>query len=57
MLNLILREADYRKASIIRNRLNERYGKDTAKALSPNRIEVNVPDQYKKQKSVTESIT
>lgn len=50
MLNLILREADYRKASIIRNRLNERYGRDTAKALSPNRIEVKVPSQYKKQK-------
>ena len=56
MLNLMLREADYRKASIIRNRLNERYGKNIAKALSPNRIELKVPGQYKKQKAKFVSI-
>lgn len=47
---LRLRRPDYRLASVIRNRLNERYGPNVAKALSPSDIEVRVPEEYHRQK-------
>jgi flagellar basal body P-ring protein FlgI len=47
---LLLRQADYKVASLIRNRLNERFGDDVAKALSPSLIELQAPSKYKNQK-------
>jgi len=48
--NLVLRQPDYKIASTIRNRLNERFGSGTAKAISPSKIEFNVPWKYQRQK-------
>jgi hypothetical protein len=50
MVNLALRQPDYRVASRIRNRLNERFGNETAKAVSESLIELKVPAKYKAQK-------
>ena len=49
-INLALRQPDYRIASVIRNKLNERFGRDIAKAVSPGQIELKVPAEYKEQK-------
>jgi hypothetical protein len=49
-INLILRKPDYRITSLIRNRLDERFGYGTAKAVSPKMIELSMPDRYKAQK-------
>jgi hypothetical protein len=49
-ISLALRRPDYRTASLIRNRLNERFGEGTAKALSPSHIELKVPAEYGEQK-------
>ena len=49
-LNIALRLPNYKIASLIRDRLNERFGKDTAKAVSPGQIELKVPAKYKEQK-------
>jgi len=46
-IGLELRKPDYRTASRIRNLLNERFGYDTAKAVSARRIEISVPPKYK----------
>jgi len=46
-INLVIRKPDYRVISLIRNRLDERFGYGTAKAVSPGRIELNVPDKYR----------
>lgn len=43
---LRLRKPDYRMASLIRNRLSERYGPNLARALSPSDIEVRIPPDY-----------
>jgi len=45
-----LRQPDYRIASAIRNRLNERFGDKTAKAVSHNQVELSVPAEYTGQK-------
>ncbi|MHC4395007.1 MAG: flagellar basal body P-ring protein FlgI [Planctomycetota bacterium] len=50
VLSLVLRRPDYKVSSIIRNLLNERFGEETAKAISQNLIEVKVPAKYRKQK-------
>ena len=47
---LVLRRPDYKIASAIRNRLDERFGNGTARATSPSTVEVKVPWKYKKQK-------
>ena len=47
---LAVRKPDYRSTSDIRNRLNELFGADAARAVSPGRIEVTVPDRYREQK-------
>ncbi len=47
---LIVRKPDYRSTSNIRNRLNELFGGDTAKAVSPSQIEVTVPAEYRERK-------
>ena len=50
IINLVIRRPDYRVTSLVRNRLDERFGYDTAKAISPGRIELNVPAKYRRQK-------
>ncbi len=47
---LRLRRPDFRVASVIRNRLSERYGPNIAKALSPSDIEVRIPLEYRRRK-------
>ena len=49
-VRLALQRPDYRIASIIRNRLNERFGDGTAEAVSPGQIELRVPAKYREQK-------
>jgi len=46
-INVVIRRPDFRVTSLVRNRLDERFGYGTAKALSPNRIELSVPDKYR----------
>ncbi len=43
---LILNEADYRTAAAIRNRINERFGDQTADAVTPGDIEIRFPPEY-----------
>ena len=47
---LVLKRPDYRITSLIRNKLNERFGSDTAKAVSLGQIELKVPAEYEGQK-------
>lgn len=46
-MNLEVRNPNYERTSRIRNRLNERFGYDTARAASPSRIELTVPAKYR----------
>ncbi len=46
-ISLELRRPDFRTASRIRNRLNERFGLGAAEAVSPARIELMVPAKYR----------
>ncbi|MGA1980545.1 MAG: flagellar basal body P-ring protein FlgI [Sedimentisphaerales bacterium] len=55
-INLGLRRPDYKTASLICSKLNGRFGDGTARAVSPNQIELKVPDAYKKQKQRFASI-
>jgi flagellar basal body P-ring protein FlgI len=48
-INIGLRRPDYRMAALIRDRLNARFGSDTAKAVSPGQIELKVPPEYWQQ--------
>ncbi len=50
IINLVIRKPDYRITSLVRNRLDERFGFGIAKAVSASRIELNVPAKYKEQK-------
>ncbi len=50
-VNLALRIPDYRVASQIRNRINERFGYETAMAIAPGNIELRVPTKYIDAKS------
>jgi len=47
---LMLRQPDYKIASLIRNRLNEQFGDDAARAPAPGLIELKTPPKYKNQK-------
>lgn len=47
---LSLRKPDYKIASLIRNRINERFGNNIAKAKSLEIIELEIPSKYKNQK-------
>ncbi|MFQ6036277.1 MAG: flagellar basal body P-ring protein FlgI [Sedimentisphaerales bacterium] len=49
-VNLVFHKQDYRIASLVRNRLDGRFGYGIAKAVSPSRIELKVPAKYKGQK-------
>jgi len=44
---VVLSRPDFEMASKVRNRLNERFGEGVAKAISPARIEVTVPAEYR----------
>jgi hypothetical protein len=44
--HLILNEPSFRQASLVRNLINNRFGFDTAKAVSPAQVDVRVPAQY-----------
>jgi hypothetical protein len=46
-ISLELRRPDFRTASRIRNRLNERFGLRAAEAVSPARVELMVPAEYR----------
>jgi flagellar basal body P-ring protein FlgI len=50
MIGLSLRKPDFATANLIRNRLNERFGEATAKAVSESLIELTIPARYNKQK-------
>jgi len=45
-ISLVLRRPDYRAASQIRNRINGRFGYETALALTPGNIELHIPTKY-----------
>ncbi len=49
-ISFVLRQPDYKIANAIRNKLTERFGAGTAKAVSPSQVEVEVPAEYKEQK-------
>jgi len=49
-ITMVLRRPNYGTANTIRNRLNMRYGSDTAKAVSDSQIELKVPERYKGQR-------
>lgn len=47
---LILEKPDFKMANVIRNRLNERFGRDIARAVSSGRIELKIPSNYKEDR-------
>lgn len=49
-VSLALRSPDYKTAAAIRNKLNERFGPETATAISSGQIELKIPNRYKEQK-------
>ena len=49
-VSLALRHPDYKTAALIRNKLNEHFGPDTAKAITAGQIQLKVPARYKEQK-------
>jgi hypothetical protein len=49
-VSLALRQPDYKMSNTIRNLLNERFGSDTAKAVSDSQIDLKIPEKYKNQK-------
>lgn len=50
-ITLSLIKPDFRAAAYIRNRINQRFGKDTANAISDRIINVSVPQNYKDKKA------
>ncbi len=49
-ITLVLNSPDFRVANVIRNRINERFGEKTAKAISDAQIELYIPVRYQTQK-------
>ncbi|HOQ04258.1 MAG TPA: flagellar basal body P-ring protein FlgI [Anaerohalosphaeraceae bacterium] len=49
-LSLVLREPSFQAVNVIRNRLNERFGPDTATAVSSSEISLKIPPRYREQK-------
>jgi hypothetical protein len=47
---MVLNQPNYYAASAIRNRINERFGPNTANAVSRDEIQVTIPTQYHNQK-------
>ena len=58
---LALFKADYLVANAIRNRINERFGPNTARAVLPNEIDLNIPAKFRYNKerflSMVESLS
>jgi hypothetical protein len=50
-ISLALLKPNFTAANAIRNRLNERFGSGTAKAVSPAEIRIQIPSRYKNQKT------
>jgi flagellar basal body P-ring protein FlgI len=46
-ITLALLKPDFQTAAIIRNRINQRFGRDVASAVSPEIIYLSVPDEFK----------
>jgi hypothetical protein len=55
-ITLVLRGRGYTIANSVRNCLEERFGGGVTKAVSPDRIELIVPDKYREQKQKFASI-
>jgi len=55
-IRILLRQPDYRTSSILRNRINERFGGEAARALSPSVIEIKSPKKYRKRKRRFQSL-
>ena len=49
-LSLFLRSPNFLMSSAIRNRLNERFGPGTSKAISPSEVRVTIPEEYQDEK-------
>ncbi len=49
-MSMFIRGANYRQTAIIRNRINQRFGKDTAKAQMAGQMSLTAPAEYTKQK-------
>ncbi len=49
-IRLVFEKPDFKLSNIIRNRLNERFGRDIAMAISPGQIELKVPTIYKERR-------
>jgi len=49
-ISIALHRPDYRMSSLIRNKLIERFGKESVNAVSPSIVELEVPEQYGSQK-------
>jgi hypothetical protein len=49
-LILLVRQKDYRLTSQMRDRINERFGNGTAKAMMPGQINLTIPPKYKQRK-------
>ncbi|MBN1457339.1 MAG: flagellar basal body P-ring protein FlgI [Sedimentisphaerales bacterium] len=47
---MAVKEPNYFVASTIRNRINERFGPNTAKALSPEELVIRIPEEYKEHR-------
>jgi hypothetical protein len=50
-LSLALLKPNFNAANTIRNRLNERFGSGTAKAVSAAEVRIQIPSRYKNQKT------
>ena len=48
-VTLMLNEPDFGITNSVRNRINERFGSDAAKAVVPGRVDLTVPAQYREQ--------
>jgi len=49
-ISMVLNQPNYYAASAIRNRINERFGPNTANAVSREEIQVTIPTRYRDQK-------
>jgi flagellar basal body P-ring protein FlgI len=49
-ISLTLNIPDYILANAVRNRINERFGPKTAKAISQQQVQINIPKQYLREK-------
>ena len=47
---MAVKEPNYFVASTIRNRINERFGPNTAQALSPEELIIRIPEEYKEHR-------